>query len=67
MNKRFKPEVGEVIEVNHRPVFSTSEGFNAVDATVVDTLDVQFFCELQDGPTAFRFYKDQGDSWRFKK
>jgi len=69
MKKRFKPEVGEVIEINHRPVFSTQEGFNAVDAVVADTLDIQFLCELQDGShsVVYRFYKEQGDSWRFKE
>ena len=68
MTKRQKPDVGEIIEINWRPVFSTKEGFNAMDAEVVDLLAHQFTCTVKvDGePLAFHFYHDQGDSWRFK-
>jgi hypothetical protein len=67
--KIYKPQVGETIEVNWRPVFSTDEGFNPQEAVVIDLLDVQFIAEVQvDGePLTYRFYTDIGNSWRFKE
>ncbi len=69
-DKRPRPEIGEVIEVNWRPVFSTNEGFNAVDATVEELLSVQFtaWVEAPAGKSlAFFRYDAKGDSWRFKE
>jgi hypothetical protein len=66
MSKYSKPVIGSVIEVNHRPTFGTQEGFNPADATVTDLLDTQFVFEV-DGQTGYRFYKDYGDSWRYKE
>jgi hypothetical protein len=69
MSKRTKPNVGEIIEVSWRPVFSTKKGFNPVDAEVLDVLAVQFTClvDVDGKPLSFQFYHNQGDSWRFKE
>jgi Ni,Fe-hydrogenase I small subunit len=65
--KEKRPKPGQVIEVNWRPVFSTDEGFNAMEATVQDCLATQFTAIVAvDGePMTYRFYADYGDSWRF--
>lgn len=63
---RKLPLIGEVIEVNDRAVFSTQEDFNPLEVTVTDLLSTQFVCEVGSA-SRILFYKDLGDSWRFKK
>jgi hypothetical protein len=58
------PEEGMEVEINHRPVFSTTEGFNARKVTVCDVLAEQFTVEV-DGVKRFYFFKDHGNSWRY--
>lgn len=64
MRNVVRPEEGQEIEINHRPVFSTTEGFNAKKVTVCDVLAEQFTVEV-DGITRFYFIKDYGNSWRY--
>lgn len=66
MPRVVQPEEGQEVEVHHRPVFSTSEGFNPVKVTVCDVLAEQFTADV-DGVRRFFFFKDYGDTWRFIK
>lgn len=71
MGRRSFPDIkpGQVIEINHRPVFGTTEGFTPTEAEVVDLLSIQFTARLLDGTNGltYRFYHDYGDSWRLKE
>lgn len=64
MRNVVRPEKGQEVEINHRPAFSTTEGFNAKKVTVCDVLAEQFTVDV-DGIIRFCFYKDYGDTWRY--
>lgn len=68
INNKTTIDVGDNIEVNHRPVFSTKEGPNWTDAVVESLLSETFTYYYTDtGRVGWCFYKDHGDSWRKPK
>lgn len=61
-------KVRTLIQVDDRGVFSGSAEPNWKNAIVTDLLSTQFTCIMAEGkdrPT-FLFYRDRGDTWRFK-
>ena len=55
---------GTTVMIDYRGVFSVAKEPNWVDAKVVDTLDIQFTSELEDGTVVFRMYRDIKNTWK---
>jgi hypothetical protein len=63
--ERLRP--GTIIQVNWRPVFSTKEGPNWIEAQVFEIHASQFtaFVRVDGNPLRFSFYDDLDSTWRF--
>lgn len=52
---------GQLVQLQ---IIDTEGNFHWIDCRVVDALSVQFTAEDVEGNILYRFYADEGDTWR---